>query len=228
MVDGHLQVHSVGPLGVIEKPANVMLTVVKRDVWHCAIPERDPPSDDSILNLRRHDCFRRDRHFDVRARGENRDTHVTVPPLAQHPFGHATLGIVMTAAELRVVAALLVAVIQVAENKELDARFNGQLIRTNRPIGFRLFAAVETINVDEGAPATREALPQVVLAGECSLNELDVAEIGQLSCTARIGIASQDSQAVGSVLCETAAHRQALGASGADDKDATTGHGVYG
>lgn len=50
---------------------------------------------------------------------------------------------------LRVIASLLIPIVEIAPNVEFNARFNGKFVRADAPVDFGLLAGVEAINVDK-------------------------------------------------------------------------------
>ena len=235
VLDGDLDVGAVGAGGVVEDVAGIVFAVGDGDVRDAAAvrAEREAPRryflrpfaipSVDLLDRRREDRHRRNAHLNIRPRREDGSAHPTariILILRQYPLRNPALPIVMTRPVLGIIPALLVHVVEVAVHEEADpAVCARELVRAHGPVHLRLLAAVEAVDVDEGAVAAAEAGAQVGLGGEGALHELDVAEVLKFAGAGGGRVAREDAAGVLFVADEAADDGHALGAGAADDED---------
>ena len=81
----------------------------------------------------------------------------------------------MAASELRIIATLLVSIVQISIHEELDAFFQCKLVRTYRPEHLRLLARVEAIDIHKGVITSTKAGAKSVLIREGAFRKFDIA-----------------------------------------------------
>src|SRR3981081_1784704 len=103
---GHFEIHAVRMLRMVEEPTDVISAILKGHVWHSSLTKRNSPRDNTVFDDGRHGRPWRDRHLDVRTRGEDRCSH-PIPIhliLKQDPLAHASLAVIMAGPEPGVVS----------------------------------------------------------------------------------------------------------------------------
>ncbi len=219
--DGDFEVHPVGPLRVVEEPADVVSAIIESHVRDGSLAEGNPPRNDAVLDGGRHGGERRDHHLDVGAGGEDRGSHpvAVLLVLEQRPFGHAALAIIVAGAEPGVVARLFERVVEVSVDEELDAFFDRYLVAADGPVGLGLLAGVEPVDVDERAVAAAKSFTQHLLVGERPFEQGDVAEREESPGTRGCGIPGEDPDGILLVRDKSADNGYPLSPRAADDED---------
>src|SRR5271168_4450097 len=147
-------------------------------MWHGSLAEWDSPSYDAVFDGRCHRRPGRDRHLDIRTRGEECCSHPTLIHLIlkQNPLADASLAVVMAGAEPRVISRFLEPVVQVPIDEEFNSFFDGNLVTADRPVSFGFLAGIEPVDVDKCSVTTAESFPQDGFVGEGAFQDGDVVE----------------------------------------------------
>src|SRR5277367_281327 len=164
-------------------------------MWHGSLAEWDSPSHDTVFDGRCHRRPGRDRHLDIGTRREDRCSHPASirEVLKQDTLTHASLAVVMTGAEPRIISRFLEPVVQVSIDEEFDSFFDGYLVTADRPVGFGLLAGIEPVDVDECPVTTTESFPQDGFVGEGAVQDRDVVEREEIGGSSRGGVAAKES-----------------------------------